>query len=84
MRRRLRLSILCLAIGMCAPLPGASSQTEAGSAETIACRVLESHASASPAVMVIVFHQQAREGQERLAFLLQHRSDQTVEIQVGG
>jgi len=83
MRTRLRYGILCAAMMLCVVLQGAAKQTDPGEANAIACRVLEAHASANPAVTVIVFHQQHKEDAARLGALLESHSGESAEIQVG-
>jgi hypothetical protein len=82
-RTGIRFAILCAAMTLCVALLGAARQTESGEASPIACRVLEAHTSASPAVTVIVFHQQHKEDAPRLGALLGSHSGEGAEIQVG-
>lgn len=49
----------------------------------VACRVLEMHASAQPAVIVALFHQRDKKDQPRLASLLKQADGSTVQIRVG-
>src|SRR5208282_1122039 len=72
--------ILCTAIALCASLVAATGQTDTG---IVACRVLEAHASTHPAVIAVVFHQRDKADQTRLAALLQHLADESVELQTG-
>jgi len=83
MRTRLRYGIFCAAMMLWVALQGAARQTDPGEANAIACRVLEAHASANPAVTVIVFHQQHKEDGGRLGALLGSHSGESAEIQVG-
>jgi len=83
MRTRLRLSILCAAIVLCAPLLAATGQTDAGDTSIVACRVLEAHASTRPAVIAVVFHQRDKADQARLASALRQHPGEGVEIQTG-
>jgi hypothetical protein len=83
MRTTLRLSILWAAIALCAPLLAASLQAEAADTATVACRALEVHASAQPAVIAVVFHQRDKPDQARLASALRQHSGEGVEIQTG-
>lgn len=55
----------------------------AAGAKTIACRVLETHASDQPPVFAVVFHQRDRQDGPKLGALLVQNSGATVEIQVG-
>lgn len=68
-------AVLCLS---------ALGQPLAVDSNVIACRVLESHASAAPPVIVVVFHQQNREDQARFSALLQQNSGKVVSVQVNG
>jgi hypothetical protein len=87
MRTRFRFAILCATfcttMMLCVASHSAARQSESGNTSAIACRVLEAHASANPAVTVIVFHQQRKEDQDRLGALLRSHSGESAEIQVG-
>jgi len=80
----LRFAVLSLAALFCAALFAGTSRDANDALGPIACRVMEAHASASPAVIAVVFHQQSSEDQERLAVLLQQHSGETVGIQLAG
>jgi len=82
-RTGIRFAILCAAMIVCVALQGAARQTESGDASPIACRVLEAHTSATPAVTVIVFHQQHKEDGPRLGALLGSHTGEGAEIRVG-
>jgi hypothetical protein len=79
-----RVIALSLAIVFCARPFAVAQKAEQGQGETIACRVLETHVSEDPAVMAIVFHQQNKDDQTRVAEVLRAHSGDTVEIQMGG
>jgi len=83
MRTTLRLGILCAAIALGSAANVAVRQGESGDAIEVACRVLEAHSSANPAVTAVVFHQQKKEDQERLAELLRGHSGEGAEVQIG-
>jgi len=83
MRTRLRLVLLCAAIALCAPHLAASHQAEASGTVTIACRVLEAHTSAHPAVIAVVFHQRDKQDQAQLGSLLESLAGESVELQTG-
>lgn len=51
---------------------------------SIACRVLESHSSAPPALTAVLFHQRDRGDQARLAIVLREDSGKLFEIERGG
>ncbi len=59
------------------PHPNAASETE-----VMACRVLEAHASTSPAALVVIFHQQEKKDQPRLSALVKANSGSDAAIQV--
>ena len=48
------------------------------------CRVLETHANATPAAVVVIFHQQQKQDQPRLAALIKENSGSVADIQIGG
>jgi len=83
MPTKFRLAALCAATLLCLAAHGAARQLGDSDASPITCRVLEAHASASPAVTAVVFHQQNRNDQERLASLLRAHSGEQVEIDAG-
>lgn len=58
-------------------------ETHPQSAGEINCRVLEVHASSSPPVIAVVFHQRDKQDQAGLASLLLSRSGEKVEAQFG-
>jgi hypothetical protein len=61
-----------------------ANQTPTDAAANIMnCRALEAHASALPAVTVVVFHQRDKQDQERLGTLLRQNNGASVELQVG-
>jgi hypothetical protein len=51
--------------------------------QAIPCRVLEAHAAASPAVTVVLFHQQEKVDQDRLASLLREKTESPVMVKTG-
>lgn len=84
MRKKLRLAILLGATILCPATLGAAGQTENADANTVACRVLEAHKSATPAATAVIFHQQSKADQERLGSLLKAHSGETAAIEVSG
>ncbi|HKV05128.1 MAG TPA: hypothetical protein VJO53_08495 [Candidatus Acidoferrales bacterium] len=83
MRTSLGCAVLSVAIALYAPLLPANRQSDAPEAGVIICRVLELHRSAHPAVVAVVFHQQNRADQARLAAMLKQHSGASAEIQAG-
>ena len=83
MRTMLRLAILCVVMANCLAPLGNARPIGGDGADTIACRVLEAHASTSPAVVVVVFHQRDKIDQARLASALRQHSGEGVEIDTG-
>jgi hypothetical protein len=59
----------------------AGALRQAASQAIVACRVLEVHTSAQPAVTMIVFHQQDQKDGTRLGSLLRQHSDASVQFQ---
>jgi hypothetical protein len=85
MRDGFRIAILCGASVFCASFfTGAQETSGAATAVVIACRAMEVHASAEPAVVTAVFHQQNKADQEQLGELLKAHSGETAEIQMAG
>lgn len=70
-----------LAARRAASHPSAAPTSESG---IIECRVLEAHASPAPAAVVVIFHQQQKQDQPRLAALIRENSGSTADIQIGG
>jgi hypothetical protein len=62
---------------------GASShQNVVTDSGVVECRVLEAHASTAPAALVVIFHQQQKQDQPRLAALIKENSGSAVDIQI--
>lgn len=83
---RRRIILLSTALACAAVFTAVSARSQsatASSANTVACRVLESHAAGQPAVVAVVFHQLEKQDASRLGALLAQNSGTTVEIQVG-
>ncbi len=75
--------LLSAAIVASACLQLAISQEEpAQPANTIACRVMEAHASAELRVSTVIFHQRDKKEGPRLSSLLAQHSDAWVEFQI--
>jgi len=83
MRTKFWLVVLCAAAMLWLAPHGAARQAASADASPIACRALEVHASANPSVTVVVFHQQDKNDQERLASLLRAHSGDRMEIDTG-
>lgn len=83
-----RVAVMALVFAVAVPL-FASSQAPAAHPNVAAdpsvveCRVLEAHASAAPAALVVIFHQQQKQDQPRLAALIKENSGSEVELQSG-
>jgi hypothetical protein len=58
--------------------PGASSESA-----IVKCRVLEAHTSTAPAALVVIFHQEEKKDQPRLAALIKANSGLDADIQIG-
>jgi hypothetical protein len=62
----------------------ASHPNAAPESAVVECRVLEAHTSAAPAALVVIFHQQEKKDQPRLAALIKANSGSDADIQIGG
>lgn len=84
---KVRLAVVVFACALAVPSLTArqavSHSNAAPEAGAIECRVLEAHASAAPAALVVIFHQQQKQDQPRLAALIKQHSGSTAEIQIG-
>ena len=81
MRIKLRPIVLFVAVFLCLAFHTDARQASTSDSHPIACRVLEAHASAHPAVAVVVFHQRDQADQARMAEMLRQRSGGVVEVQ---
>ncbi len=61
---------------------GARHATARSAAVIVDCRVLESHVTAVPPVIAVVFHQRDAQDQPRFAALLKQNSGATVAVQM--
>jgi len=88
MRAKFSMPAVGVAMVICAmgfAMGRASEPKDANAdAKIVACRALEAHASAAPAVTAVLFHQQNKEDQARFAVLLRQNSGAGIEIQVSG
>ncbi|HXY79131.1 MAG TPA: hypothetical protein VEI08_00695 [Candidatus Bathyarchaeia archaeon] len=84
MLTKLRLITLCVVAMLCVGPRSVARQPVQSGTDAIACRVIESHANASPAATVVIFHQQHKGDQERLGALLRAHSGEGAEIQISG
>ncbi|MGA3293658.1 MAG: hypothetical protein ABSE45_06705 [Candidatus Acidiferrales bacterium] len=84
MHTKLWLALLCIAANaLTMPLLAALRQGAEPDSNTVDCRVLEAHASTTPPVIVIVFHQRDKQDQARFAALLRQNSGAEVAIRGG-
>ncbi len=83
-----RLAVVVFAFAFAVPSLAArqtpAHPNVAADSDTVQCRVLEAHASAAPAVLVIIFHQQQKQDQPRLSALIKENSGSDAEVQSGG
>jgi hypothetical protein len=59
--------------------PGASPESA-----IVKCRVLEAHTSTAPAALIVIFHQEEKKDQPRLAALIKANSGSDAGAQIGG
>jgi hypothetical protein len=83
-----RLAVVVCAFALISPSfaagrPASLNNSDSSSA-VIECRVLEAHASAAPAALVVIFHQKEKQDQPRLAALIKENSGSDAEIQIRG
>lgn len=88
MSLKLRITVLAFVLAFAVPLfaaPGqtASHQNTAPQSGVVDCKVLEAHTGSAPAVLVVIFHQNKKQDQPRLAELLKHNSGSSAEVQLG-
>lgn len=83
-----RLAVFVCAIAFAVPSlaarQAASHPNAVPESAVVECRVLEAHASAAPAALVVIFHQQEKKDQPRLAALIKANSGSEANIQIGG
>jgi len=85
---KLRITVLFFVFALAVPSFGAprqtaSNQSIASQAAIVDCKVLEAHTGSAPAVLVVIFHQNKKEDQPRLAALLKANSGSSAEVQIG-
>jgi len=85
---KLRITVLAFVFAFAVPSFGAPRQTAAHQSTAaqpgvVDCRVLETHTGSAPAVLVVIFHQNKKQDQPRLAELLKQHSGSSAEVQVG-
>jgi hypothetical protein len=85
---KLRITVLAFVFAFAipsfgAPRQAASHQSTAPQSGVVDCKVLEAHTSPAPAVLVVIFHQNKKQDQPRLAELLKQRSGSSAEVQIG-
>lgn len=61
----------------------AIAHSNAAIESVVECRALEAHASAAPAALVVIFHQNQKKDQPRLAALIKANSGSDAQIQIG-
>jgi len=61
---------------------GSNQDATSAAANSVQCRVLESHVSKQPAAELVVFHQRDKPDQPRLSALLQQYSGKVVDVQI--
>lgn len=83
-----RFAVFACALGIATvPLTARQVATRANipaDSGVIECHVLEAHASPAPAAVVVIFHQQQKQDQPRLAALIKQNSGSAADIQIGG
>jgi hypothetical protein len=84
---KVRLVLFVCAVAFAQPSltarQAASRSNNASEPAVVQCRVLEAHASAAPAALVVIFHQDAKKDQPRLAALVKANSGSDADVQVG-
>ncbi len=82
-----RIAVLCFVLAACVPaiaaLRPAAQQNSPSNAGAIECRVLEAHISATPPVLLVIFHQRDKKDQPHLAELLKEKTGSMADVQVG-
>jgi hypothetical protein len=63
---------------------GSNQDATSAAANSVQCRVLESHVSKQPAAGLVVFHQRDKPDQPRLSALLQQYSGTVIDLQING
>jgi hypothetical protein len=81
-----RISVLVFVLAVCAPviMAQAARQNVAPAVDAIECRILEAHASATPPVLLVIFHQRDKKDQPHLAELLKEKTGGMAQVQLGG
>ncbi|MGH9688423.1 MAG: hypothetical protein ACRD5K_15175 [Candidatus Acidiferrales bacterium] len=83
-----RVAVLAFALAF-AVSSHAANQTSshpnaAPESNIVQCRVVEAHSSAEPAALLVIFRQQQKQDQPRLAALVKENSGTDAEVQIGG
>lgn len=85
---KIRVAVLACAVAfVLTPLAARQAAYRPNSASTsetnaIECRALEVHESAAPAAVVVIFHQEQKQDQPRLAALIREHSGSTADVQI--
>ncbi|MGA9883139.1 MAG: hypothetical protein WBQ34_05430 [Candidatus Acidiferrales bacterium] len=83
-----RVAVLVFAVAFAVSSPAANQSSShpnpAPESNTVQCRVVEAHASAKPAALLVIFRQQQKQDQPRLAALVKENSGSDAEVQIGG
>jgi len=83
---KVRITILCFVLAACVPAIAArqvaAQRNAASNTDTIECRILEAHTSATPPVLLVIFHQRDKKDQPHLAELLKEKTGSKAEVQV--
>jgi hypothetical protein len=83
-----RLAVVVVALAFAVPSLAARQTTAhpnvVADSNIVQCHVLEAHASAAPAALVVVFHQQQKQDQPRLAALIKENSGSDADVQIDG
>jgi hypothetical protein len=82
MSRGIQLAFVCFTALVWFAQMGNARQAAVAESDAIECRALEVHTSATPAATAVVFHQERKDDQERLAEILRAHSGETVEVQL--
>ncbi|MGH9737382.1 MAG: hypothetical protein ACRD4X_02205 [Candidatus Acidiferrales bacterium] len=84
----IRVSVLAFALAFAVPSLAANQTSShpnaAPESNIVQCRVVEAHASAVPAALFVIFRQQQKQDQPRLAALVKENSGADAEVQIGG
>jgi hypothetical protein len=85
---KLRITVFVFVFALAVPSFGAFWQTTphqstAPQSGVVDCKVLETHTGSAPAVVVVIFHQDKKQDQPRLAELLKQKSGSNADVEMG-